>query len=256
MKQWQAIQAVTERAKPCPEVKGIFIKGSLAKGQGDEWSDVDLYCLVDQAGLAGFLPQRLDLLKAYRPLIYTSESDFVGPQVVAVYEDGLHFDLYTVTPETFPLVGSFKALYDPIGLLAQWEGKTRDHSIPPEQAIASFKEFSFTLLEFHAAWMRQDLVWATRLASHLAGDLGLLLRYRHDPANAMLGSKRLESYLPPALRAEMRKAVASCHGDSLVQGVLALCRIMEDTARELADQEGWNLDWRLFFLQTATLREV
>jgi len=90
----------------------------------------------------------------------------------------------------------------------------------------------------------------------LAGDLGLLLRYRHDPANAMLGSKRLESCLPPALRAEMRKAVASCHGDSLVQGVLALGRVMEEAARELAEREGWNLDWRLFRLLMATLREV
>jgi hypothetical protein len=85
MKQWQAIQAVAQDLRQRPEVKGIFIKGSLAKDQGDEWSDVGLYCLVDQGDLAGFLPQRIGILEAYRPLIYTSESDFVGPQVVAAY---------------------------------------------------------------------------------------------------------------------------------------------------------------------------
>lgn len=36
----------------------------------------------------------------------------VAPQIVAVFEDGLHFDLYTVTKKTFVCTGEIMILYD------------------------------------------------------------------------------------------------------------------------------------------------
>lgn len=253
MKQWQAIASVLEAVKSCPEVLAVFLKGSLAYGTGDEYSDVDFYCMVEGASLPSFLQKRVEMLEQYRPLVYHSESDFVGPQVVAVYNDGLHFDLYTVTPETFPTIGSFKVLWDPHNLLDQFTERIRDHSIPSSQVETHFSEFSFTLLEFHAAWMRGDVAWSTRLASHLAGDLGIILRYRYDKTNAALGTKRLESVLPVVVRNALREAI-QCTGDNLPRGVEGLCGLLQTTAENLEKSEGLSFSWPLFYLMRDKVR--
>jgi len=256
LQQWQAVNTVLEAVKGCPEVKAAFIKGSLAYGTDDQYSDVDFYCLVEECSLESFLSKRVQLLESYLPLLYTSESNFVGPQIVAVFNNGLHFDLYTVTTSSFPLVGSFKALYDPYNLLPQYLPLSKDHSSTLEQVETWFSEFSFTLLELFAAWNRQDLTWAYRLSSHLVGDLGLVLRFKYDRKNAILGLKRLEAALPTELRAELREAVTLCHGESIPQGVARLCSIMESEARELEKELNLNLAWPLFRYMQANVVEI
>ena len=86
--QWEAVEAVLRAVKECPEVKAAFLKGSLAKGIADEYSDVDFYCLVDSADVERFLGKRMAILETYRPLIYHSESNSVGHQLVAVFDKG------------------------------------------------------------------------------------------------------------------------------------------------------------------------
>lgn len=253
MDQWLAIKAVLEAVAENPEVRAVFLKGSLASGSGDQYSDVDLYCLVDECELPLFLPKRIELLQSFRPLVYTSEANFVGPQIVAVFDNGLHFDLYTVTLSQFPLVGKFKILYDPEGLLEPLVHKTTDHGTTISSVTTNFSEFSFTLLEFLAAWRRQDLVWSYRLASHLVGDLGMVLRHNYDPANALLGLKRLEQVLPLEVRSSLREATSLCHGNTLVQGVALLCSIMESEARKLELQGACELSWPLFNLMCSEI---
>lgn len=46
MKLWDAINVVVGALKDDSAVRALFLKGSLAKDVGDEYSDVDLYCLV------------------------------------------------------------------------------------------------------------------------------------------------------------------------------------------------------------------
>lgn len=256
MRQQSAVQAVLAAAIRCPEVKAAFLKGSLAKGTADQHSDVDFYCLVDPVGMEVFLTKRLTLLEAYRPVIYQSHSNFVGPQLVAVFDDGMHFDFYAVTEERFPLVGSFQALYDPAGVLGQFAALVKDHSITQDELLTAFNEFSFTLLEFLAAWQRQDIVWAQRLSFHLAGDLGVILRHRYDPSNARLGSKRLEQVLPPDKKQALRAALQDCVGNALPYGVLSLCRLLEEVMHELRQLQSLSLDWRLFQLITARITEA
>lgn len=251
--QWEAVEVILEAAKQCPEVKAVFLKGSLAEGTADEYSDVDFYCLVDAMHVQPFLKKRLQLLEKYRPLIFHSESNFVGPQIVAVFDNGLHFDLYTVTPDAFPRAGRFRALHDPGHLLEQFVAEMTGHSLAWEQAERCFNSFSFTMLEFHAAWCRGDITWSARLASHLAGDLGVVLRYRYDPSNAQLGTKRLESVLPVGVREQLRSALSFCCGDTIPHGVLMLAALMHETMKYLETEIGQEVNWQLFRLMIERL---
>lgn len=244
--QWEAIEVLVEAAKQCPEVKAVFLKGSLAQGTADEYSDVDFYCLVDAMQVEQFLRKRLELLEKYRPLIFHNETNFVGPQIVAVFDNGLHFDLYTVTPDAFPRVGHFRALYDPDHLLQPFAAEMTDHSLPWEQVERCFDSFSFGMLEFHAAWRRGDVTWSARLASHLAGELCLALRHRYDPSNGQLGAKRLETVLPVNVRERLRNALSFCCGDMIPHGVLMLAALMRETMEHLEAESGQRVNWQLF----------
>ncbi len=246
MTQWEAVEVILEAVKQCPEVRAAFLKGSLALGIADEYSDVDFYCLVDATQMQQFLKKRLQLLEKYRPLIYYSESNFVGPQIVAVFDNGLHFDLYTVTMKTFPRVGQFQVLYDPDHLLDGFMAETTDHSLTWEQVERCFNSFSFSMLEFHSAWCRGDIAWSTRLASHLAGDLGVVLRHCYDPSNAQLGTKRLESVMPVGVRDELREALRFCCGEKIPSGVNMLASLMQETMEYLEKKSGRKVNWRLF----------
>lgn len=82
-----------------------------------------MYCLVNCDLMEGFLERRISYLENYRKLIYWSESDFVGPQIVGVFEDGLHFDLYTVTLESLRHMDEILILHDPKGLLLEYKAE-------------------------------------------------------------------------------------------------------------------------------------
>ena len=233
--QLEAVETILKAVKECPEVKAAFLKGSLAKGTDDEYSDVDLYCLVDSAYLGQFLEKRLEILETYRPVIYHSESNFVGPQLVAVFDNGLHIDLYTVTLDSFPPAGQFRVLYDPDCLLDRFRAGITDHSMPWEQVVRCFHSFSFSMLEFYVAWGRGDQVWSARLASHLAGDLGIVWRCLYDPANGQLGTKRLETVLPADIRDKLRAAVRSSCGDAIPHGCFRSCALIR------LPWKGWKL---------------
>jgi predicted nucleotidyltransferase len=97
MDQNEAIRVVSQALIKDSAVRAVFLKGSHARGEEDAFSDVDMYCLLNCDLMEGFLERRISYLENYRKLIYWSESDFVGPQIVGFFEDGLHFDLYTVT---------------------------------------------------------------------------------------------------------------------------------------------------------------
>ena len=112
--------------------------------------------------------------------------------------------------------------YDRDRTLCHFKADAADHSLPYERVIGLFHSFSFTMLEFYAAWNREDRVWSARLASHLAGDLGVVLRHLYDPGNAQIGSKRLEAVLPENLRDRVRGAVRLCCGDTIPSGVIRL----------------------------------
>ena len=84
----------------------------MGKGDGDQDSDVDLYCLVHEEDLDDRFRKRLYYLRHYQELLYWSEANFVAPQIVAVFSNGLHLDLYTVTLNTLQQTDMIKIIYD------------------------------------------------------------------------------------------------------------------------------------------------
>ena len=193
MKQWDAINVVVGALKDDSAVRALFLKGSLAKDVGDEYSDVNLYCLVHDDQLEDFFVKRIMYLEQYKTILFWSESNFVGPQIVAIFEDGLHFDLYTVTEKRLPKTYSIKIIYDPEKLLSQYQSMPL--SLTSEDVIQLINEFFFVFYEYQFAYKRKDFSWASRLASHLSGEFAILLRSVIEPSTGMLGFIKMEAKL-------------------------------------------------------------
>lgn len=234
MKQIEAVKTMCEIIKNDNSIRAIFLKGSMARNDLDDYSDVDFYCIIKDNELEDFLKRRLDYLKQYRPLIYWSETNFVGPQIVAVFDNGLHFDLYTVTFETLQKTDAIKVLYDPDKLLSDY--KSEHLSICENDVIDIFDGFTFTLLEFEAAYCRNDLIWASRLASHLSGDLAVILRYLFDTNNSKLGFKRLYKSLDEELHKKIIEAMDLSGPSFLPKGVILLAEIVNGIIENLPNE--------------------
>lgn len=245
IRQREAIEAVYKAVIKERGVKAVFLKGSIARGQSDQHSDVDLYCLVEKEFVSNFLDKRVDILDKYRPIIYFSEANFVCPQIVAVFDNGLHFDLYT-TSDITSSTDSIKALYDPKGLLSDYK-QIKDEN--RENLVATkINSISFTLLEFEAAYKRNDYLWATRLGHHMTGDISVILSYLYDKEKPYLGLKRLYKNLDVKLLRKLTKAVDLVKPSTILSGVKSITRLLDDQLNLLPKEvlEKVNLDFYKF----------
>ena len=95
----EAVETLVASLKQDDLVQAIFLKGSMGRNEHDDYSDIDLYCLVDEEALAEFLPRRLNHIRAYKELLYFDDIHIIAPQILAVYENFVHLDLFTVTEE-------------------------------------------------------------------------------------------------------------------------------------------------------------
>lgn len=254
VKQLEAIDIISEAFKKDSAVRALFLKGSIARNDFDEYSDVDFYCIVREDKMEDFLNRRLNYLQQYRPLIYWSESNFVGPQIVAVFDNGLHFDLYTVTIETLSFTDEIKVIYDPENLLLNYKAKRL--TISEAEIINIFNGFTFTLLEFEAAYCRKDLIWASRLASHLSGDLAIILRYIFDKNNAKLGFKKLYRKLDSDLNERLHKAMDLLGPSFLPKGVIQLIDIANELIEKLPNEISAKINMDFFNYMSNKIRNL
>lgn len=254
MEQWNAVGSLVEQLKKDKAVRAIFLKGSLAREDWDQFSDIDLYCLVHEIELDSFLTRRLACLEEYAPLLFWTEVNFVGPQIVAVFENGLHVDLYTVTAETLQQTDVVKVLYDPEELLGDYAVKS--FPLSSEAVLRTFNSLAFSLLEFAAAFNRGNLIWASRLASHISSDIVLLLRYIYDPERAQLGFKRVDKYVPADTYQAVSDALDNIGPTKLPHGLVTLLDLLEELIPSLPAEIKENLNLAFYNFTAEIVRQL
>lgn len=236
----QVIDSLLAAARQDEAVRAVFLKGSLARGGGDAYSDVDFYCLVHADKLEAFLARRKALLEQYRPILFWMEVNHVGPQVIAIYNDRLHLDFYTVTQEKLPTGGTAKALYDPEKLLADYEATTA--ALPFAEIVLHFDSFLFSLVQIETAVRRDYLTWAHYLVEKLPGEFAFLYRYLYTPDNAMLSLKDFDRVLDNATRDRMLQAQKA----NILESTRIYIALMREIASEYPLEEKAVFNWTFF----------
>ncbi|WP_102706838.1 nucleotidyltransferase domain-containing protein [Terribacillus saccharophilus] len=180
------------------EVNAIFVKGSFGRGEQDPYSDIDLYCLVEEHNLNNFLAKRLPLLSKYKDVLYSEELFIIAPQLIIVYDDFLHVDLFTVTEKTFKQSDHFKVLYDPDQLLDQFKG-TQKLTMTDEEYGNQIIDLTWFLFQYRKAALRENSAWAAAMLQQVTDPLSRMLLHHYAPDRAQLGLKRAEQLLPSSI---------------------------------------------------------
>lgn len=254
MKQLEAIEKILSFLIKDSSVRAVFLKGSIARGDNDEFSDVDLYCLVKEEQIEDFLIKRISYMEQYRPLISCLEANFVGPQIVGVFDNGLHFDLYTVTYTSLPQTDKIKILYDPERLLSNYIQE--ELSIGEENLIKYFEEISFILLEFEAAYCRNDFMWASHLGHNMIGYLSIILRYIYDRENSQLGLKRLHKKMDKDMNYRLSNAMDLLGPSNVLKGVKSLIEIIKDIISKLPENTSNKINKTFFNYMTEKINRL
>lgn len=200
-RQRELIEYLIEKCSSIPEVKALYLKGSIARETSDQFSDVDFYCLVDENFVDEMLDIRMDILHGYRQILYKSHVNFGYPQVVVIYDDNVHLDFYTVHEIPHEGTDSIKVLYDP-------ENKLKDYKIvrnivEESNLIRILNDVIYTAQEVYAAYGRGDSLWCHRLLSHMITDLGHIFCEKYQPNKPVVHLKGVWLSLPEDTQSEI-----------------------------------------------------
>ncbi|MFG6149859.1 nucleotidyltransferase domain-containing protein [Halobacillus sp. B23F22_1] len=189
MRQHEAVNSITRSLKEDELVKSVFLKGSMGRKEEDEHSDVDLYVLVDDEDK--FLPKRVRHLEAYREMIFQDDIFIIAPQIIAVYDNLLHVDLFTVTEETLIHKDYFEVLYDPHQRMEKYS-KHQKLTLSDQDFVDAVDDTAFFLLQYKKSAERKNDIWSVKILNSVMENLVKVLLQKLCPERAQLGLKMAE----------------------------------------------------------------
>lgn len=235
-----AVEKITESLKKDPMVKAVFLKGSMGRNEHDAHSDIDLYCLVEKENEEAFLVNRKTHLEAYRPIIFEDDIFIIAPQLIAVFDDLLHLDLFTVTVESYTKKDYFKVLYDPEALMnAFTESQTLE--LNREEFNDAVIDVAWFLFQYKKAAARGNSIWAAKMLTNSMEHLAKVLLYKYAPERAQLGLKTLETSLPEEILKQLELILESItprrHREAVIRMSEMLSGEMDWIVQRLTDGE-------------------
>ncbi|CAM3827064.1 aminoglycoside 6-adenylyltransferase [Mesobacillus thioparans] len=204
MKIDEALSVLTNTLVKDKRVQAIFVKGSLGRGEQDEHSDLDLYCLVDDVDLSPFLQTRVSQLETYGKLLFYDDIYIVAPQIIAVYENMVHVDLFTVTDETFVEKDFFQVIHDPQNRLKKFEA-SQTLQLSAVEFQDAVDDVAWFLFQYQKSAARGNDLWSVNMLNHVMTNLSRVLLHRYKPDRAQLGVKALKASLPSGMMIKMEE---------------------------------------------------
>jgi hypothetical protein len=101
MNQSELIDAAKAALEPLEAVRGLFVGGSLGRGSGDEWSDVDLVAVTQPDQQRWLADQWRLMLEQITPVVFWNELHRDGLILNAVTHEWLRCDLVLTDPKRF-----------------------------------------------------------------------------------------------------------------------------------------------------------
>lgn len=203
---WQqrCIAAATQILPDCPGVRAVWVGGSLARGEGDQFSDVDLNCLVSKDSLEFWRHRWSDVI-----------SELVGPLTMArtindsiiggfsVTRDWEHVDLIVHQLETFVRPAAYHVLYDPARLVDS--APSRPVESDKSMSAGDMSEFFFYLTGSFATLIgRGELTLAQNSVLSLRQWL-IQLMFVENGRKPIGGARRLNNYLTAEQQEDLEK---------------------------------------------------
>ena len=174
--------------------EAVLLKGSIARGDADEFSDIDLYLVVSPQNRGTVMERCERYLAAYGDIVFIEDVDFGLPQKLGIFSDALHVDLYVAGPAQIGSLDPMVAVYDPAGLFKDVAPTRVD--VTDEELCRHFSSAIYCLVEASSAYGRKNDAWAAKIVSDAVGELSVLMRSLYDQRYAFLGLKKINEVIP------------------------------------------------------------
>jgi len=187
------LTALTAFATESARVEGLWLQGSLARGDADEFSDIDAYLAVRDADFDAAWSDRADLLERLGGALVWSDATTPGLKATHVLmKNGARLDLFYEPASTAPDPPrpAVRPLVDKTGVVARlrlgWQA--------PAPEVGRILQTIIRMTRQGATWPLRVLgreLWPTLAMMELDlinAQLAQLMAVRHDPANFYRGA--------------------------------------------------------------------
>lgn len=226
MKTYDAIEKIGQVVIEDGLCEAIVLKGSIGRGDDDEYSDIDMYVVVTEDNYDTFMQRRYSYLSTYRDIVFMEENDFGVKQMLAIYDNALHVDFYTVTMDKIDHSNPVKVYYDPKHL---FDNYIVEHNPMMHEKLAQlFNSTLYYFVEASSAYARKNYPWAARIMDDAVAGAATLLRYEYDKDYTYLGLKKINEILPREEYMLIESAYANMNEDGFQQtnrDILAMLEI-------------------------------
>jgi predicted nucleotidyltransferase len=236
--QQQLVARVAEDLLLDDRVRGLWVTGSLATGSADAFSDVDMFVLVGEDDLPGYLDDWPASAERYRPLLARR----LGPAPVFnhVLDGWLRWDVVVGTPADLGNLdrSQVSEVFNHDGLTPS---SPSHRGADPDVVRELTEEFLRVLGLLPVVLGRNELVSAVSGAGLLRQMLTMLLRYRAE-GDRLSGALHLNRVLPPGEVAAL-EALPPVYAEpaAVVRLHLACAAMFLPVARDLLG-EGYPFD--------------
>lgn len=168
------LRAITHDVLTDPGVAAAFVAGSLATGNEDLYSDIDLRIVVDKKYFGDFVSSKLLRPHRWGPVLYHED---LGPQVahtVTHFESFIKVDCfyYRVTDLTAShFLKKIRIVHDPLGLVE--EAQRKSQSLMYRPSATDVDQWRYKILayahEVYRGCMRGELSYARKMLIGIAG---------------------------------------------------------------------------------------
>jgi hypothetical protein len=225
-------------------VLAAFLGGSHAAETADEYSDLDLYLIVDDQNYDNFFAGRRAFLGCLgEPVFFEDFSNFGFDMVVFIFSSGVEGELALGRASGFDHIhgGPFEVLVDKEGIL---QGHVFPLLRPSEVAQRETLRwliywFWRDLSEFNRAMVRGMLWTVHGLLEGLRLKCVNLARLKHEFfSTAMVGYENLEQAADAQDLESLRATLCPLERETMLEAAGRLARLYQRTAPPLAAQHG------------------
>lgn len=257
MRQEIAVNKLVDSLKQDPSVRSIFLKGSMGRKEHDQHSDIDLYCLIEQEEDQAFLSRRLNHLKAYRDIMFYDDIFIIAPQIIAIYDDWLHVDLFTVTEETFQNKDYFTVLYDPDHVMGKYESMGK-LTLSEEEFKDHVIDVAWFLFQYKKSMERGNPIWAPEMLRYAMSSLANVMLYGYAKDRSKLGLKAVHTDLPKEKAEkiqEIYESVTPTDHKRAVKKILSLLKLEIKWIEEIVEKDEKTIPFLKVMIDTLSARE-
>jgi hypothetical protein len=235
------IAAFALAAEAHADVDALFLGGSLGRGEGDVWSDVDLILVVGPTAHSAFVGALRAWVEAVAPPVLWRQVYPGVPLYMAVTADYLRYDITVVTPDqVIESADRVRVLADRIGLHGHLPASRPQPATSPAALTAVVEEFLRVLGLLPVGVGRREYASAQSGVGLLRQQLQALMVLEARPVSPP-GALSMSRALPRRdLEVLERLGDVAASAESIIGQSLACAEAFLPRARRLAAAVGAN----------------